>query len=81
MLKVYQGVIYAFFSAFPIVFKAYEFSTTTLGTPFIGIGVGQIIGACTQPLWNRRYQKVQQTLDMRPPPEVHLVKGMIGGLV
>ena len=75
------GIIYAFFSAFPIVFSAHGFSTTTLGLSFLGIGLGEILAVCTQPMWDKRYQRQLAELGKRPPPEAHLVKGMVGAVV
>ena len=76
------GIIYAFFSAFPIVFRAHGFSTTTLGLSFLGIGLGEILAVCTQPIWNKRYKRLLTELGgKRPPPEAHLVKGMVGAIV
>lgn len=61
------GLIYAFFTAFVLVFREHGFTTTTLGCSFLGIGIGEVLGVLTQPLWNRRYRNYAKKHGSIPP--------------
>jgi len=75
------GILYAFFSAFPIVFTAHGFSATILGLSFLGIGIGEVLATMTQPFWNKRYRKKAAELGHKPGPEEHLVKAMVAAII
>ncbi|KAK2007871.1 MFS general substrate transporter [Colletotrichum eremochloae] len=52
---VVYGVLYLFFTTFPMVFTSrYNFSTGFSGLTFLGIGVGIIIGAVLDLFWGDR---------------------------
>ena len=48
------GILYLAFQAFPIIFgDEHGFNTQMVGCSFLGIGIGLILGTCTQFYWNK----------------------------
>jgi hypothetical protein len=42
------------FQAFPLIFEGvHGFNVQSTGLSFCGVGLGMILGLCTQPFWNR----------------------------
>ena len=50
------GILYLFFGAFPVVFQGnHGFNLSQTGLAFLGILVGMIFGAATDPYWHNNY--------------------------
>jgi hypothetical protein len=79
--SILLGILYMFFSAFPIVFTAHGFDLEEKGLTFIGIGIGIIIATACNPLFLRHYIRTAEKLGKHPPPEEHLVKGLYGAVI
>jgi multidrug resistance protein len=86
------GLLYAFFAAFPYVFKAeYGFDSLSTGLTFLGLGVGVIIAAGCILIFSKGYYKprVQEAVAKEEPkpafatsrilPEKRLPLAMVGG--
>jgi hypothetical protein len=67
------GILYGFFTAFPIVFSAKGFSRTLLGLSFLGILVGNILGPIVQLPFTRLYARKAKALGRKPDPEERAV--------
>lgn len=53
------GILYLFFGAFPLVFEGnHGFTLSQTGLTFLGIFVGMVCGAITDPFWHRNYVKL-----------------------
>jgi len=48
-----NGILYLSLQAFPIIFGRHGFGQEFAGLSFLGIGVGMVISALSQPFWNR----------------------------
>jgi hypothetical protein len=60
------GILYLFFGAFPLVFVGnHGFTTSQTGLSFLGIFVGLISGAATDPLWHRNYERLIRQREER----------------
>ncbi|KIM23576.1 hypothetical protein M408DRAFT_332296 [Serendipita vermifera MAFF 305830] len=79
--SILLGILYMFFSAFPIVFTAHGFNLQEKGLTFIGIGVGILAATLCDPLFQRRHSRITERLGKKPPPEEHLVKGLYGAVI
>ncbi|KAI0786398.1 major facilitator superfamily domain-containing protein [Abortiporus biennis] len=76
------GILYLAFQAFPIIFEqGHGFSVQLTGLSFLGLGVGMIIGLASQPLWNRLVRRKVAEFEGPPPPELHLIMGIAGGIL
>ncbi|KAM0793435.1 hypothetical protein ACM66B_000880 [Microbotryomycetes sp. NB124-2] len=75
------GLLYAFFSAFSLVYQEYGFTPQFVGLSFTGIGVGVTAGTLSVPFWNRFYRRAEARLGHRPPPEEHLRKAMAAAVI
>ncbi|KIL61653.1 hypothetical protein M378DRAFT_166604 [Amanita muscaria Koide BX008] len=76
------GILYLAFQSFPYVFMTlHGFSIQFTGMTFLGIGIGMVIAALSQPFWNRRFLRLKELHGKIPPPEVHLDPGKIGGIL
>lgn len=75
------GILYMFFTAFSLVYSEYGFKMQIVGLSYIPLGVGVVLGWCTQPIWNRQYVRKIKKLGRRPPPEEHLRRGIIGAVL
>jgi MFS family permease len=66
------GILYLFFGAFPLVFEGnHGFTLSQTGLTFLGIFVGMVLGAATDPLWHRNYDRLIKQRE--------LATGEIGG--
>ena len=90
------GIIYLTFEAWPIIFGEHHgFSLEQTGLAFTGIGVGMMIGTAVIiiiimyvpfPIARCLYMLIDCSVtqrrygDVHPPPEEHLVAGMLGAL-
>jgi len=53
------GILYLFFGAFPLVFgQNHGFTLSQTGLSFVGIFIGMILGAATDPFWQRNYARL-----------------------
>jgi MFS family permease len=60
------GILYLFFGAFPLVFEGnHGFTLSQTGLSFLGIFVGMILGAATDPLWHRNYARLIKQREER----------------
>ncbi|KAI1629564.1 MFS transporter [Exophiala viscosa] len=83
------GIVYLFFGAFPLVFiNNHGFSLYQVGLTFCGLGVGIIIGAMTNPYWNKNFARMVAKLEaetgqkgIKPPPEFRLPPAMLGAIL
>lgn len=47
------AIIYITFSQFAVIFgEVHGFSEHQVGLSFLGLGLGMVLGTCTQPIWN-----------------------------
>ncbi|PFH48800.1 hypothetical protein AMATHDRAFT_149102 [Amanita thiersii Skay4041] len=76
------GILYLAFQAFPFIFTGiHGFNMQFTGMSFLGIGVGMLLALATQPLWNRLFSRESARFNGRPPPEIRLVMGQVGGVL
>jgi len=77
------GILYLSFGGIPYIFKTqYNFNLQDTGMAFLGIGVGQLIAAATQPYFNYLYRKhAARSPGGIAPPEARLVAGMYGAIL
>ncbi|KAI1146709.1 MFS general substrate transporter [Nemania diffusa] len=79
---VLLGVIYLFFGAFPLVFGGnFGFNLWQTGLSFLGIFVGMIAGAVTNPLWYRVHRRLVRRNRGVPEPEFRLVSSILGAVL
>lgn len=53
------GILYLFFGAFPVVFQGnHNFTISQTGMSFLGIFVGLVLGAATDPFWHKNYVRL-----------------------
>lgn len=88
--SILLGILYMFFSAFPIVFSQHGFNLQEKGLTFLGIGLGIIVATSMNPLFTaqvarrneRRYAHLPPGEHRPPPPpEEHLIKGLYGAVL
>ncbi|TFK23326.1 MFS general substrate transporter [Coprinopsis marcescibilis] len=78
-LSMVYGVLYALFSAFPIIFVGVRgFSISQNGLIFIGVGIGTIVGSLINVWTSRGYNELIKKWKGFPPPEERLYSAMIG---
>ncbi|CCM00871.1 uncharacterized protein FIBRA_02917 [Fibroporia radiculosa] len=76
------GILYLTFEAYPIIFQGlHGFNMQDTGLSFLGIAIGLTAATLTQPFWNRFIQKQAAKYDGKPPPEVQLIRGQVGGVI
>jgi hypothetical protein len=76
---VLLGVIYLFFGAFPLVFGGnYGFNLWQTGLSFLGIFVGMLVGAATNPIWHSVHRKLVRGNNGVPEPEYRLASSILG---
>jgi len=76
------GILYAFFSAFPIIFGSKGFNEGEVGLSFLGMGLGVILAAIINATYfNGIYVRRAQQLGSKPPPEEHLRKAMWAAVI
>jgi MFS family permease len=86
MAAVYQGVIYCFYVAFPLVFQtAYDFTEYQIGMSFLSLFIGSILGLLVLIMCDKwRYQpavvQARQT-GGTVLPEERLYPAMLAGLM
>ncbi|KAM0755473.1 MFS general substrate transporter, partial [Meredithblackwellia eburnea MCA 4105] len=79
--SILLGILYMFFSAFPIVYQAHGFNLQETGLSFLGLGIGLLAGTASFPFWARYYKKIMAETGQRPPPEEHLRRGIVAGII
>lgn len=85
-VAVVYGTLYLFFTAYPLVFQSpeplgYGWNAGVGALPFIGIGVGMIIGTALTPLCNKYYVRaVDASPTGRAPPEARLPPACFGAI-
>jgi len=76
------GILYLTFQAFPIIFETnHGFNEQSTGLSFLGIGFGMIAAISSQPLWNRLFANESLKFNGKPPPEIRLYMGQLGGIL
>lgn len=75
------GILYLALEAFPIIFGRHGFDMQQTGLTFLGIGLGQTLAFLTQPLWTKALIRISEKHDGKPPAEVHLYMGQLGGIL
>ena len=50
------------------------------GLAFLGIGFGQVVAVCCQPLFNRQYRRLVKEHNHNVPPEARLIPGFYGAV-
>ncbi|KAI0106950.1 MFS general substrate transporter [Nemania sp. FL0031] len=79
---VLLGVIYLFFGAFPLVFGGnYGFNLWQTGLSFLGICVGMLAGAATNPVWHRVQHRLVKRNHGVPEPEFRLASTILGAVL
>jgi hypothetical protein len=70
-ISIAYATLYAFFSAFPIVFQQHRhFSASQGGLAFLGVGLGIVIGVWLTPIQNRIYWRAMNNNPAgKAPPE------------
>ncbi|KIK59726.1 hypothetical protein GYMLUDRAFT_226593 [Collybiopsis luxurians FD-317 M1] len=75
------GILYLTFQAFPIIFgQIHHFNVQEVGLSFVGMGVGMVASAFTQPYFNRFLMEEAKKAGGMPPPESRLYAAEIGGI-
>ncbi|KAK6954976.1 hypothetical protein Daesc_002606 [Daldinia eschscholtzii] len=75
------GVLYLFFGAFPLVFgNTYGFNLWQTGLSFLGIFIGMIIAAATDPIWRRINLRLLEQNKGVPEPEFRLPPAIAGAI-
>jgi MFS family permease len=82
------GILYLFFGAFPLVFQGnHGFTLSQTGLTFLGIFVGMVIAAATDPLWHKNYERlIKQREDATgevggSEPEYRLPPSIAGAII
>ena len=83
------GIVYLFFGAFPLVFRGnHDFRLWQSGLTFAGIGIGMLVGCCTDPLWHKNYLRLVRKLEVtsgqkviKPEPEFRLPPAFAGAFL
>ncbi|KAH7410685.1 major facilitator superfamily domain-containing protein [Cadophora sp. MPI-SDFR-AT-0126] len=82
------GILYLFFGAFPIVFMGnHGFSLSQTGMSFLGIFVGMVLGAATDPIWHKNYARLIRQREERTgeiggsEPEYRLPPSICGAIL
>ncbi|KAI0188253.1 major facilitator superfamily domain-containing protein [Astrocystis sublimbata] len=82
LAAVLLGVIYLFFGAFPLVFGVgFGFNLWQIGLSFLGIAVGMLVGAATNPVWRRVHQRLVKKNGGKPEPEFRLASSILGAVL
>ncbi|KAK7054503.1 hypothetical protein VNI00_003701 [Paramarasmius palmivorus] len=80
--SVILGILYLAFQAFPIIFQGkHGFNVQETGLSFLGIGIGMAGAMPTQVWWNKLVAKEASKNYGQAPPEAHLLKGELGGIL
>ncbi|KAI8624621.1 MFS general substrate transporter [Xylariaceae sp. FL1651] len=79
---VLLGVIYLFFGAFPLIFGGnFGFNLWQTGLSFLGIFVGMLLGAASNPIWRSLHRKLVHRNHGTPEPEFRLASSIIGAVL
>ncbi|KAI0537053.1 major facilitator superfamily domain-containing protein [Xylaria digitata] len=79
---VLLGVIYLFFGAFTLVFGGnYGFNLWQVGLSFVGIAVGMLAGAATNPIWHIIHRRLVHRNHDVPEPEFRLASSILGAVI
>ncbi|KAH8826531.1 MFS polyamine transporter [Flagelloscypha sp. PMI_526] len=79
-LSLVYGVLYALFSAFPIIWiQTRQFTIWQSSLIFIGVGIGATLGSVINSYSTRHYPALTKKWRGFPPPEERLYGAMIGG--
>jgi multidrug resistance protein len=83
ILSLYSGflmaTVYLFFVAFPIVFEnVYGFEKHIEGLTYLGMAIGALLGAFTQPIWSKTYKNLISSHYGNSHSEFWLVQMMFG---
>ncbi|CZS94866.1 probable benomyl/methotrexate resistance protein [Rhynchosporium agropyri] len=82
------GILYLFFGAFPLVFTGnHGFSLSQVGLSFLGIFVGMVLAATTDPIWHKNYARLIRQREERTgevggsEPEYRLPPSICGAVL
>lgn len=82
------GVLYLFFGAFPLVFgETHGFNLWQTGLTFLGILVGMLFAAASDPLWHRVRERLVANLEVetglagKSEPEFRLPPAILGAVL
>ncbi|KAI1800203.1 MFS general substrate transporter [Daldinia bambusicola] len=76
------GVLYLFFGAFPLVFgNTYGFNLWQTGLCFLGIFIGMLVAAATDPIWRRINHRLLAQNNGVPEPEFRLPSAIAGAVL
>jgi MFS family permease len=82
------GIIYLFFGAFPLVFEGnHGFTLSQTGLSFIGLFIGFVIAASTDPLWHKNYDRLIKQRELATgeiggsEPEYRLPPSIAGAII
>jgi hypothetical protein len=83
-----QGIIYLFFSTFPLVFGTnHGFNLWQISLTFLGLLVGNLIACLFNPYWHKnwmgliRKMKEKHGAEYKPEPELRLPSAMVGSVL
>lgn len=76
------GIEYMAFQAFPIIFRdGHGFDVQSTGLSFTGLGVGMVLAAPFQVVFNRRYSRCAAVHAGHPPSEIRLEAAQVGAIL
>ena len=82
------GILYLFFGAFPLVFEgSHGFTLSQTGLTFLGIFVGMVLAAATDPFWHKNYQRLIKQRELATgeiggsEPEYRLPPSIAGAII
>ena len=76
------GIEYMAFQAFPIIFReGHGFDVQSTGLSFTGLGIGMVLAAPFQLVFNRRYRRCVDAHGEPPPPEKRLEAAQVGAIL
>ncbi|KAI1366395.1 major facilitator superfamily domain-containing protein [Xylaria arbuscula] len=79
---VLLGVIYLFFGAFPLVFgNTYGFNLWQVGLSFLGIFIGMLLGAASNPVWHSVHRRLVKKNHGVSEPEFRLASSILGAVM
>ncbi|KAM3065181.1 hypothetical protein ACMFMG_010377 [Clarireedia jacksonii] len=82
------GILYLFFGAFPLVFKGnHGFTLSQVGLTFMGLFIGMLAAAATDPFWHKNYVRLIKQREERTgevggsEPEYRLPPAILGAVL